>query len=92
MPRPARPAVREELLDAARTEFARRGLAHARVEDIARRAGISRGAFYLHVRAASQARPRGWARSLLLVLDEGMLAPYGRGRRAPRSAASRRGH
>ena len=48
VPRPARPAIREELLAAARAEFARCGLEHARVEDIARRAGISKGAFYLH--------------------------------------------
>jgi AcrR family transcriptional regulator len=55
VPRPARPAVREKVLDAARTEFARRGLEHARVEDIARRAGISKGAFYLHFRTKDDA-------------------------------------
>jgi AcrR family transcriptional regulator len=46
--RPARPDAREALLEAAREEFSRRGLARARVEDIARRAGLSKGAFYLH--------------------------------------------
>ncbi|OFX25500.1 MAG: hypothetical protein A2V77_03630 [Anaeromyxobacter sp. RBG_16_69_14] len=47
-PRPSNPLTREALLDAARLEFARSGLDHARVEDIARRAGVSKGAFYLH--------------------------------------------
>jgi AcrR family transcriptional regulator len=47
-PRPSNPLAREALLDAARLEFARAGLDHARVEDIARRAGVSKGAFYLH--------------------------------------------
>ncbi len=48
MARPPRPDAREALLDAARHEFGRVGLERARVEDIARRAGISKGAFYLH--------------------------------------------
>jgi AcrR family transcriptional regulator len=48
MPRRSRPGAREALLDAARQEFARVGLERARVEDVARRAGISKGAFYLH--------------------------------------------
>ncbi len=47
-PRPSNPLAREALLDAARLEFARSGLDSARVEDIARRAGVSKGAFYLH--------------------------------------------
>lgn len=48
MARPADPNAREALLDAARLEFARVGLEHARIEDIAKRAGLSKGAFYLH--------------------------------------------
>jgi AcrR family transcriptional regulator len=48
MARPARPGAHEALLEAARAEFARAGLAAARVEDVARRAGVSKGAFYLH--------------------------------------------
>ena len=48
MGRPPRPELREALLEAARVEFARRGLERARVEDVARRAGASKGAFYLH--------------------------------------------
>ncbi len=55
MPRPANPGVHEALLDAARDEFARCGLEGARVEDIARRAGISKGAFYLHFRTKEEA-------------------------------------
>ncbi len=55
MPRTARPGAHEALLDAAREEFARRGLDRARVEDIARRAGISKGAFYLHFRTKEEA-------------------------------------
>jgi len=48
MARPARAGAHDALLEAAREAFARRGLEHARVEDIARRAGVSKGAFYLH--------------------------------------------
>lgn len=55
MARPARPGAHEALLEAARQEFARAGLAAARVEDIARRAGVSKGAFYLHFRAKEDA-------------------------------------
>jgi AcrR family transcriptional regulator len=46
--RPPDPRAHQALLEAARLEFARSGLDRARVEDIARRAGISKGAFYLH--------------------------------------------
>ncbi len=42
------PDAHEAIVDAAREEFARCGLEGARVEDIARRAGVSKGAFYLH--------------------------------------------
>jgi len=55
MPRLARPGAHDALLDAARVEFARRGLDGARVEDIARRAGLSKGAFYLHFRTKEEA-------------------------------------
>jgi AcrR family transcriptional regulator len=55
MARPARRDVHEVLLEAARAEFSRRGLERARVEDIARRAGISKGAFYLHFRTKDDA-------------------------------------
>ncbi len=48
MARHADPRAHEAILEAARLEFARSGLDRARVEDIARRAGVSKGAFYLH--------------------------------------------
>jgi AcrR family transcriptional regulator len=47
-PRRANPDAREDLIEAAREEFARHGVDGARVEDIARRAGVSKGAYYLH--------------------------------------------
>jgi AcrR family transcriptional regulator len=49
------PDAREALLAAARAEFARRGLDGARIEDITRRAGLSKGAFYLHFRGKEEA-------------------------------------
>lgn len=55
MARPARPGAHEALLLAARAEFGRAGLAGARVEDIARRAGVSKGAFYLQFRSKEEA-------------------------------------
>lgn len=41
-------AKREAILDAALEEFAERGYACARMEDIARRAGVAKGTLYLH--------------------------------------------
>lgn len=41
-------AKREAILDAALEEFAQRGYACARMEDIARRAGVAKGTLYLH--------------------------------------------
>jgi AcrR family transcriptional regulator len=55
MARTADPRSYEALLDAARTEFARHGPEQARVEDIASRAGVSKGAFYLHFRTKHDA-------------------------------------
>ena len=48
MPRIADPNAKEALVAAARSEFARRGLRGARVEDITAACGLSKGAFYLH--------------------------------------------
>src|SRR3978361_2154843 len=48
MPRAAARHVGIELLRAAEAAFAEHGLAAAKVEDIASRAGVSKGAFYLH--------------------------------------------
>jgi AcrR family transcriptional regulator len=48
MSRVADPRTKIAVLRAAELVFAERGLAGAKVEEIARRAGISKGAFYLH--------------------------------------------
>ncbi|WP_437679525.1 TetR/AcrR family transcriptional regulator [Sorangium sp. So ce131] len=48
MPRLADRRARIELLRAAEVIFTERGLTAARVEDITERAGVSKGAFYLH--------------------------------------------
>jgi AcrR family transcriptional regulator len=48
MPRPADRRVKIELLRAAEAVFVDHGLAAAKVEDITARAGVSKGAFYLH--------------------------------------------
>lgn len=48
MPRHADPHAKIELLRAAEAVFAERGLSAAKVEHITARAGVSKGAFYLH--------------------------------------------
>lgn len=48
MPRPADRRARIELLRAAEAVFSEHGLSAAKVEDITARAGVSKGAFYLH--------------------------------------------
>jgi AcrR family transcriptional regulator len=48
MARPPDPEARTRLLHAARFEFVEHGLDGAKVEHITRRAGLSKGAFYLH--------------------------------------------
>ncbi|MFP2961860.1 TetR/AcrR family transcriptional regulator [Myxococcus sp. 1LA] len=48
MARPADPHARSALVAAARSEFVRRGLKGARIEDITAACGLSKGAFYLH--------------------------------------------
>jgi AcrR family transcriptional regulator len=48
MPRIADPLAKTALLRAAEEVFGERGLAAAKVEDIAKRAGLSKGGFYLH--------------------------------------------
>ena len=73
-PRTANPNVPEALLEAARAEFARRGLVGARVEDVCRRAGVSKGAFYLHFKSKEDAFRAILARFL------GVLEEYTRAR------------
>lgn len=48
MPRPADRRAKIELLRAAEAVFVEHGLEAAKVEDITARAGVSKGAFYLH--------------------------------------------
>lgn len=48
MSRIADPTAKFTLLRAAEEVFAERGMAGAKVEDISKRAGLSKGAFYLH--------------------------------------------
>jgi AcrR family transcriptional regulator len=55
MARSADPRALDALLDAARAEFGKNGPQDARVEDIARRAGLSKGSFYLHFRSKEHA-------------------------------------
>ena len=55
MSRPADPHARIALLRAAEAVFAERGVASAKVEEIARRANVSKGAFYLHFQSKDDA-------------------------------------
>src|ERR1700761_6848572 len=48
MPRPADRRAKIELLRAAEAVFVEHGLPASKVEDITARAGVSKGAFYLH--------------------------------------------
>lgn len=55
MARPADPTARISLLRASEAVFSQHGLAAAKVEEIARRAGLSKGAFYLHFESKEEA-------------------------------------
>ena len=55
MPRPSNPQAKPRLLDAARRVFLERGLDRAKVEEITRAAGLSKGAFYLHFESKEDA-------------------------------------
>lgn len=55
MARVADPMAKGKLLKAAREEFAAAGLAGARVEDIAKRAALAKGSFYLHFKSKEEA-------------------------------------
>jgi AcrR family transcriptional regulator len=59
----------DEILDAALAEFTERGFEAARMEDIARRAGISKAAIYLYFTSKTQ---------LLEALIESRVAPLAR--------------
>lgn len=55
MPRTSDPTAKIKLLAAAETEFVRHGLDGAKVQEITRRAGLSKGAFYLHFESKDDA-------------------------------------
>jgi AcrR family transcriptional regulator len=55
MPRTSDPTARIKLLAAAEMEFVRHGLDRAKVQEITRRAGLSKGAFYLHFESKDDA-------------------------------------
>jgi AcrR family transcriptional regulator len=55
MPRPSDPQARSRLLEAAGRIFIQHGLDRAKVEDITRAAGLSKGAFYLHFKTKDDA-------------------------------------
>jgi len=51
-------ARREAILDAALDEFSARGFAAARLDDVARRAGVAKGTIYLYFKDKEGARAR----------------------------------
>jgi AcrR family transcriptional regulator len=55
MARPSDPNARNRLLEAAARIFVELGLDRAKVEDITRAAGLSKGAFYLHFKTKDDA-------------------------------------
>jgi AcrR family transcriptional regulator len=55
MSRPSDPKARSRLLAAAERVFIEHGLDRAKVEDITRTAGLSKGAFYLHFKTKDDA-------------------------------------
>lgn len=78
MARPPDPLARIKLLAAAEVEFVEHGLDGAKVEQITRRAGISKGAFYLHFTSKSELF-RELVESFvarLVALTEGTLKGY----------------
>ncbi|MBT9558869.1 MAG: TetR/AcrR family transcriptional regulator [Myxococcales bacterium] len=54
MGRPPNPKLRDDILRSGRQVFAEVGLESARVEEITRRAGVSKGSFYLHFEGKEQ--------------------------------------
>jgi AcrR family transcriptional regulator len=82
VPRIPDPRALDALLDAARAEFGRHGPEQARVEDIARRAGVSKGAFYLHFRSKEHAF------EVILQRFLGALEEHARRRHAAEAASA----
>src|SRR5580693_286916 len=74
MPRPADRRAKIELLRAAEAVFVEHGLTAAKVEDITARAGVSKGAFYLHFPTKEDCFRQiveGFLAKLASCLDEG---------------------
>lgn len=78
---PSRPGIRatralerrDAILTAALAEFSEKGLAAARMEDIARRAGVGKGTIYLHF-ADKQALFAGIVRAAIVPVVETLMA------------------
>jgi AcrR family transcriptional regulator len=85
MPRPSDPHARTRLLQAAQEVFTEKGLDRAKVEDITTRAGLSKGAFYLHFASKEEA----FLEVVQAVLDH--LTKVVDEMRAARSEVQRRG-
>jgi len=79
MPRPASLRAKIELLRAAEAVFAEHGLTAAKVEDITTRAGVSKGAFYLHFESKEDC----WRQII-----EGFIAKLAQSIEPPEQAAS----
>jgi AcrR family transcriptional regulator len=73
----------DEVLDAALTLFTRQGFARTTVEQIARRAGLSKGAVYLYF-PSKQALLQGLVRRAVVPLADDALAMVARHRGDPR--------
>jgi AcrR family transcriptional regulator len=74
LPRPPDRRTKIELLRAAEAVFVEHGLAAAKVEDITGRAGVSKGAFYLHFESKEDCFRQiieGFLAKLASCLDEG---------------------
>src|SRR3954462_2194158 len=74
MSRIADPRAKIELLRAAESVFAEHGLTASKVEDITARAGVSKGAFYLHFESKEDCFRQiveGFVAKLAACLDDG---------------------
>ncbi|HVZ98844.1 MAG TPA: TetR/AcrR family transcriptional regulator [Caulobacterales bacterium] len=86
----------EEILDAALSEFTERGFDAARMEDIARRAGLSKGGVYLYfegkealLKALIEAKIAPIAHNARMIAQAGAQDPLGSLRMLARMAAHR---
>jgi AcrR family transcriptional regulator len=82
MTRPADPTAKIALLRAAEEVFAGKGVDHAKVEDIARAAGVSKGAFYLHF-DSKEAALKQVVESFLARMSAQLALPFDRAPETP---------